>query len=136
MILSPSGVLDNGIVMHSIYSDEFDAPSVNPDLHLREYPDGAKISYNHATGALVATGIQTAVVEASSQVTLDTPHVRITGTLEVDGMLTYHNGMTGEAGEADNSITITGNLIHAGGQLSSNGIVLHTHTHPGTGGPL
>lgn len=136
MILSPSGVIENGIVMPSIYCDDFDAPSDDPALHMTEYPDGATISYNHSTGELIAHGVKTALVEASTQVTLDTPHVRITGTLEVDGMLTYHNGMTGEAGDADNSITINGNLIHIGGELSSNGIVLHTHTHPGTGGPL
>lgn len=135
MILSPSGVLENGIVMPSIYCEQFDAPSSNPDLHLTRYPDGAEISYNHATGALIATGIKTATVVASTSVTLDTPLTKVTGELEVDGMITYHNGMTGDAGGAANSITINGNLIHTGGQLSSNGIVLHTHTHPGVGGP-
>lgn len=136
MILSPSGVIENGIVMPSMYCDEFDAPSANPALHITEYPDGAKISYNHDTGALVATGIKTGLIQADTKITLDTPETIVTGSLEVMKMLTYHNGMTGEAGDADNSITITGNLIHIGGELSSNGIVLHTHTHPGTGGPL
>ncbi|MFQ6333192.1 phage baseplate assembly protein V [Methylophilus sp. 3sh_L] len=136
MIFSPSGVIENGIVTPSIYCDDFDASSSDPNVHMREYPDGARISYNHSTGELIAHGVKTALVEASTQVTLDTPHVHLTGALEVDGPIIYHNGMTGVAGDADNSITINGNLIHTGGILSSNGIVLHTHTHPGTGGPL
>lgn len=136
MILSPSGVIENGIVIPSMYCDEFDAPSANPNVHMRQYPDGAAMMYNHATGAMVISGIKTLLVQASEKITFDTPLVKNTGAVEVEGMLTYKNGMTGYAGLSDYSITITGNLIHAGGVLSSNGIVLHTHTHPGTGGPL
>jgi len=136
MILSPSGVIENGIVSPSIYCDQYDSPSINPALHVTEYPDGAKISYNHATGALEATGIKTGLIKAETRITLDTPHTIVTGALEVMKMLTYRNGMTGYAGESDNSITISGNLIHTDGVLSSQGIVLSTHHHPGTGGPL
>lgn len=141
MILSPSGELANGLVMPSIYSDEYDAPSADENLHTTHYPDGAVVSYNHATGELIASGIQTGLIQASTSITLDTPMTYLTGQLEVEGLVTYHNGMQGNAGNTGNSVSLTGAvningaLIQNGGQLSSNGIVLHTHTHPGTGGP-
>ncbi len=120
------------------------APSASADaLHIR-FPDGAVIEYEPETSALTVSGIKTAsvtasdsvtatvpvvMVKASTRVTLDTPEVvctnrLITGTLEVQKGGTMH-----------------GNIEHTGGELSSNGKVLHTHKHPGdsggtTGGPL
>lgn len=140
MLLSPSGDLGAAWVLPATFRDDHPAPSDSPNLHVTEYPDGARISYNHATGVLVASGIQTAVIEASVQVTLDTPHTHITGSLTVDDLLTYSNGIAGTGGTNHN--IINGTFSHAGGNLSSNGIVLHTHHHTGvqsggsnTGGP-
>lgn len=148
MILSPSGEIGNGIVMQSIYSDAHNAPDSSPDTHVIDYPDGARISYNHASGALEATGITTALVEASesitaragTMVTIDAPDTTITGNLLVQqaaviqGLLTYQAGLAGTGGGAGN--VITGNFVQTDGQLSSNGIVLDSHTHTGvTAGP-
>ena len=135
LVLSPSGEPANGIVLTGIYCSAHNAPSNNPDEHVIDYPDGACVSYNHASGALVAQGIKTATIQAATSVTIDTPYTHITGQLEVDNLITYHNGMAGEAGSSGGAITINGHLIHNNGVLRSNGIVLHTHTHPGTGAP-
>lgn len=89
MILSPSGELANGIVLPSIYCDEFDAPSGNRDEHTVRYPDGAQVTYNHATGALHATGIRTATIEAADLITLDTPEVFVTGTVIADRVISH-----------------------------------------------
>ncbi|MDO8932869.1 MAG: phage baseplate assembly protein V, partial [Rhodocyclaceae bacterium] len=101
MILSPSGVLENGLVMPSIFSDAHDAPSASPSEHVTDYPDGARIAYDHASGALTATGIKTATIQASESITANTPlthitgdahiggNVKIDGTLEIDGLVTY-----------------------------------------------
>lgn len=70
MILSPSGELANGIVMPSIYSVAHDAPSDNPDEHVTEYPDGARIVYNHATQVLNISGIKDLAIAASGNVNL------------------------------------------------------------------
>lgn len=129
MILSPSGELANGIVIPSIYSTAHDAPSSSASLHEVVYPDGAVISYDHSSGALVASGIQTARIQAGVSVTLDTPLTHCTGKLTVDDLLTYGNGLAGTGGA--NANNITGNLTHTSGNLSSNGKVLHTHTHTG-----
>lgn len=138
LLLCPSGEPAGGFVVPAVYADARPAPSADPDEHLTLYPDGAVIRYNHASGALVASGVQTATLEAAVRVTIDAPATHITGTLTVDQLLTYGNGITGTGG--DNGNHITGTLTHSGGSLSSNGIVLHTHTHPehdggSTGGP-
>ncbi|MBQ4791727.1 phage baseplate assembly protein V [Pectobacterium versatile] len=144
LILSIGGELDTAFVLPGIYSDDHPAPSASADAYHVTFPDGAVIEYEPATGALTVSGIKTAditasesltatvplvTVKASTRITLDTPEVvctnkLITGTLEVK-----------QGG------TMSGNIEHSGGSLSSNGKVLHTHKHPGdsggiTGAPL
>lgn len=67
-------------------------------------------------------------------VTVDSPATTVTGTLTVEGLLTYQAGMSGAGGSAQTHIT--GDIIQTGGVMSSSGTVLHTHTHSGvqTGG--
>jgi phage baseplate assembly protein V len=133
MILSPSGELANGIVMPSIFCDAHDSPSDSATEHVIEFPDGARLSYDHASGALTASGIQTATIQAAVSVTLNTPETHITGDVQIDGkctvddLLTYGNGIAGTGG--DNENIITGSFVQTGGQLSSNGIVLDSHHH-------
>lgn len=129
IILSPSGEPAGGIALTGIFRSAHPAPSASPSEHVIDFPDGARIAYDHATGALTATGIQTATIQAAVSVTLDTPYTHITGRLEVDDLLTYNNGIAGIGGENFN--IITGNFIHDEGVLSSHGKVLHTHVHTG-----
>lgn len=129
MILSPSGEPAAGIVIPALYCQDHPAPDASPNTHVVEFPDGAVISYNHASGALVANGIKTGLVQASEQVTCDTPHTIFTGAVTVQGLLTFLSGMNGTGGA--NSNVITGDLTQTGGNISSNGVVLHTHTHGG-----
>jgi phage baseplate assembly protein V len=146
IVLSPSGEPAGGIVLTGIFCAAHAAPSSSADEHVIDYPDGARIAYNHGTGALTASGIQTATIEAAVSVTLDTPQTHITGDVQIDGtctvddLLTYGNGIAGTGGANDN--IITGDFVQTAGVLSSNGIVLATHTHGGvqpgggsTGGP-
>jgi hypothetical protein len=74
------------------------------------------------------------MINAPGGTTIKTPSTHNTGTLTTDGLLTYKDGMTGTGGGAGTNIT--GTITQSGGTLSSNGIVLHTHTHGGvqTGG--
>lgn len=146
MVLSPSGEPAGGIVLVGIFRAAHPAPDASPTVHVAAYPDGARISYDHASGALVASGIQTALIEAAVSVTLDTPLVTCTnnlhvmGTATVDDLLTYGNGIAGTGG-ANNNL-VSGAFVQTDGVLSSNGIVLDAHTHTGvepgggsTGGP-
>lgn len=134
MILSPSGEISGGIVIPSIYSDEHDAPSSSPDMHVTDYPDGAQISYNHATGALLAVGIRTALVQASESVTAETPlvhctgDVTIAGSLTVDGLLTYKSGMSGSDSGGAASASISGDVV-IDGDVIINGVHVFGHSH-------
>ncbi len=132
-ILSPSGEPAAGMVIPALYCQDHPAPDDSADTHVIDFPDGARITYDHAAHALDITGVATVRVVAAESVTLDTPYTHITGQLEVDDLITYHKGMVGEGG-GGNAVTLTGDLVHSDGVLQSNGIVLHTHTHPGDSG--
>ncbi|MBX9298771.1 phage baseplate assembly protein V [Chromobacterium vaccinii] len=152
VLLCPSGDPAGGVVLLALYSDAFDAPSSSPDEHLRVYPDGARILYNHATSALTVSGIKTATVQAAERVTLDAPETLITGNVTINGrmtvlgdvlakakatvsgLLSYLAGMSGQGGAGGASTTITGNINHSAGTLSSNGVSLHGHSHPDSHG--
>jgi phage baseplate assembly protein V len=129
VILSPSGEPAGGIVLRGLHSATIEPPSHSPDTHVIKFPDGAVVSYDHADSHLDVSGIQTARIQAAVSVTLDTPLTHCTGKLEVDDLLTYHNGLAGTGGS--NANTVTGNFTHTDGSLSSNGIVLDTHIHTG-----
>lgn len=141
MVLSPGGDFAAGVILLSAYSTASPAPSNSGTEHLTVYPDGARIAYDHASGALTATGVQTATLQSAGLVTIDAPDTHITGTLTVDQLLTYGNGLSGIGGSNGNQIS--GDFTHTTGQLSSNGIVLDSHQHTGiqpggsnTGGPV
>lgn len=120
------------------------APSVSADaLHIR-FPDGAVIEYEPETSALTVSGIKTASVTASDSVTATVPVVMVKAstrvTLDTPEVVCTNKLITGTL-EVQKGGTMRGNIEHTGGELSSNGKVLHTHKHPGdsggkTGSPL
>lgn len=129
LVLCLGGELDTGFVLPGVFSDDNPAPSASADALHWSFPDGAVIEYEPDTGALTATGIQTALIKAAVSITLDSPLVECTQALKT---ATFE--LTGGG-------TMKGNVQHSGGALSSNGKVLHTHQHKGdsggtTGAPL
>ncbi|EZH78004.1 phage baseplate assembly protein V [Aeromonas hydrophila] len=132
MLLSVSGDLRNAYILGTLNATAFDEPlseDDNPDLDRTEYSDGAIIEYNPATGALNATGIKSANIEASVTVKLTTPLVECTQALKVGSTIT------------------AGSTISAGSKITAptakiGGIEVTTHKHGGvstgsgqTGGP-
>ncbi|AIX49304.1 baseplate assembly protein [Pantoea sp. PSNIH1] len=122
LVLCLGGELDTGFVLPGIFSDDNPAPSASADALHWSFPDGAVIEYEPATGALTASGIQTATISAAVQVLLDTPLVECTNLLR-----TAQLDVTGGG-------TMKGDITHTAGSLSSNGKVLHSHKHPGDSG--
>lgn len=158
VFFSPSGEPTTGFALIGLFSDAHPAPSSSPDEHVRAFPDGARITYNHATGALSATGIKTALVEASEKCTVDCPlteftgDVHVLGNLTVDGetllksLLTYMAGMSGQGGAGGGKTVIKGAIEHegsyhhSGGSFTSEEILQDGHRHQDsiggmTGGP-
>lgn len=139
VIFSVSGEVAAGLVLVGLFSDANPPPSSSADEHLRTYPDGATFSYNHATGAMSVSGIKTLLIDASGSITLKSPVIMLdgkettsTGKHTIKGLLSYMAGLAGLGGAAGSSIS--GDMKHAGGSLSSNGVVLDTHKHPGDSG--
>lgn len=129
LLFCPSGDTRNGVVLCGIPSDDTDTPSHSPDETATLYPDGALTVYNHATGTLSATGIQKVIVEAATSVLVRSPETTFDGNVTVKGLLAYENGIAGQGGENGN--IIRGDVTHEGGNLSSNGVVVHDHGHGG-----
>ncbi|WP_416261797.1 phage baseplate assembly protein V [Gibbsiella quercinecans] len=146
LILSIDGDLRVGFVLPAIFSDQYPAPSSSADaLHI-SFPDGAVLEYEPETGTLTASGIKTAtvqafdaiaatsrvvVVNASEQITLDTPEVVCTHRLKAKKLSVTQGG------------EISGDFKHTQGEFSSNGVVLDRHSHTGvksggdvSGGPV
>jgi len=93
------------------------------------------------------------IVNAPPSVTINTSYAEVNapdfrfngngivnGTLTVLGLLTYSAGLAGTGGSP--GTVITGSITQTGGTISSNGVVLDSHTHGGvstgsgnTGGP-
>lgn len=87
-LLSESGDLGTARILPGNNSDAIPLPSTHPTEPLTEYPDGAQIAYNWNTGALVATGVKSASIQAANTITVDCPSVHFTGSLTVDGDVT------------------------------------------------
>ena len=144
MLICPSGDLAQAVALRGFYSEDFPAPSTDPNKHLRVYRDGALVEYDSAahslqavlpagaTVSIVAPGsvtvqTETALVQAD-KVTLDAD-VEVTRSMTVKGPFAFESGMTGD-GDAGNGkvIKIKGNADFDG-EVKSQGISLPHHTH-------
>ena len=80
VVLAPEGDLENGLVVLGLYSDANPPPSNDPDIVQTDFPDGASISYNHASHALAVT------LPAGGTATIDAPGgMTINGDVTVNG---------------------------------------------------
>lgn len=143
-ILSPNGNLTLGCVLPSLYCDNYPAPSSSNDGHFVQFPDGATFEYEPQTSTLTIKSIKAVLIDASEQITAkaSTRISLITPLVECSNHITFKSFSASGGGSAGNTGEIAGNVIHKEGELSSNGIVLDSHTHTGvqsgnnsTGGP-
>lgn len=121
---------ETAVIIGSLYSNDYPAPGSSLKEIVLTAPDGASFRYDAEASALEAQGMKTAHIKASASVTLETPVVECTDHLKA---------RTFELSEGG---TMKGNVTHAGGSLSSNGVTVHSHVHGGvqggssnTGGP-
>jgi len=119
IVLSPEGELTGAVVLRGLYCTAFPPPSNVANAHVRVYPDGAVIEYDHASHAL------TAVLPAGGTAVLTA-----TGGITLNGPLTV-NGDTALNGNAAVSQTLTAQTDVIGA-----GVSLKGHVHGGVkGGP-
>jgi phage baseplate assembly protein V len=117
LIFCIGGELDTGFVLPGIFSDDNPAPSTSADALHWSFPDGAVIEYEPETGALTATGIQTATIKAAVKILFDSPEVECTTLLKTATLEVTQGG------------TMKGNVTHSGGDFSSNNVIVHDHKH-------
>ncbi|PKE29391.1 phage baseplate assembly protein V [Rahnella sp. AA] len=134
LLLSLGGELNTAFVLPALFSDASPAPSASADAIHLAFPDGAIFEYEPANSTLKVSGIKTAVIDASEQVDVTAPEIRCTAstriTLDTPEVVCTSKLTTGSL-EVKQGGTLTGNLTHSGGSLTSNGIVVHTHRHSG-----
>lgn len=134
LILALGGELDTAFVLPGIFSDDFPAPSASADALHVAFPDGAVLEYEPATGALTVTGIKTATVKASESITANTKVVMVNASQKITldaPMVECTNQLVTGTIKIKQGGSMTGNLTHTGGSITSNGVVMHTHTHGG-----
>lgn len=118
-------VAEDTITIQTTSDVIINAPNVTVNCEVAEV--------NADTSATVNT--DTAAVNATTSLTVTSPlstfigNVIIQGTATVQGLLSYLAGLAGIGGGAGSHIT--GDIVQTGGVLSSEGTVLHTHTHGG-----
>jgi phage baseplate assembly protein V len=143
LVLSPSGDLAQGVVLRGLYSESSPTPSHSPDKHLRAYPDGAEVEYDHAAHALkvnlpagatvliaapgsIVVHTQDATVKADA-IQLD-GNVTVTKSMTVKGPLAFESGMTGKSGGSGATMNIDGRADFTG-EVTSKGKSLPHHSH-------
>ena len=111
VLLSPSGELPQAVALPGLYRDMFPAPSDSADLHVVEYEDGARLSYDRAAHAL------TAVLPAGATARLVAPGgATVVGNLRVEG-----------------NVTSTGDVTDSTSSMAAMRTTYNEHTHPNQG---
>lgn len=152
VVFSPFGDQAQGIVLFGIPQDAFPAPETNPDRHVRKYKDGAVVSYDRAAHAYLvdvpAGGNITFQVGSTSLVLQDGKATlsalefdwngdaaKFAGTLAVQLMLSFMNGISGQQGNAAVSAAIDGGLKVTNGDITADDISVKGHHHIEHDGP-
>ena len=127
VMLSVSGEFTTACILVGLYTQN--SPSHSADEHVVEFADGAKITYNQSSGALVVTGIKTASITAANQIDIDCPTINIKGNVNIDGSLSTTGTSTTKGNiSTQGSVTASGDI--KGGSIS---LQNHVHVEQGDG---
>lgn len=127
VLLSLGGNLETAFALPAIYSDTFPPPDYSEDGSTTVFKDGGWFQYEPKTGQLLIKNIKSVLIEASEKIELNTAQ------FVVNAELTRLNSPTVITGETavNGSTVINGDVTQGGGDMSSNGVVVHTHKHGG-----
>lgn len=115
VLLSLGGNLETAFALPAIYSEAFPPPYYSEDGATTVFKDGGWFQYEPETGQLLIKNIKSVRIEAADGIQL------ITDQLGVDASQTRINSET----------VMNGAVTQGGGDMSSNGVVAHTHKHGG-----
>ncbi|HDM8427822.1 phage baseplate assembly protein V [Yersinia enterocolitica] len=134
IILAAGGELSAGVIIASLYQKSASAPINTANTQHATYPDGAVIEYNADTGALKASGIKTATLDASESIQATAPEITCSASVKITldtPIVECTQHLTTATLEVKQSGKMTGNIEHSGGTFSSNGVVIDDHDHGG-----
>lgn len=154
VVLSPYGDQSQAFVIPAIYQNAYPAPANVRTTSRVEFKDGAFEQYDReghhyhldvpAGGSITMHIGSTTLVMEDGKTTLNTPELLVdspkstfTGTVTVQGLLTYMAGMVGLTGSGA-AATISGNVAFQSGTLTHNGTDIsstHRHMEQGDGAP-
>ncbi|MGS4948067.1 phage baseplate assembly protein V [Meridianimarinicoccus sp. RP-17] len=130
LVASIGGDTAQGIIVGSLYSGANPAPS--QDGGTRKITLGAaSITMTEDSITVAVGGTQIEITDGLVAVTASDS--TFSGTLTVEGLLSYMAGMAGQGGGGPTA-TITGDISVTGGDVTADGISLKGHTHPGDSG--
>ncbi len=115
LLLSPGGDMAAAVAIVGLYSASAAAPSNSASVHTTHYPDGATLTYDHASHAL------SAVLPPSSSFTV----TATSGTINVDQLT-----VNADATTWNGPIQLNGHM-NASVDVVAGGISLINHTHGG-----
>ncbi|MGX9313741.1 phage baseplate assembly protein V [Pantoea ananatis] len=115
MLLSMGGNLETAFALPAIYSDAFPPPDYSENGSTTQFIDGGIFQYEPATGQLLIKNIKSVRIEAADGIQLFT---------EAFGVEASKTTLSSET-------AINGAVTQSGGDMSSNGVVVHTHKHGG-----
>lgn len=134
ILFAPGGDLENAVIWGSLYSDSVPPPDTGECSDVILFPDGARVSYDPETGALIATGVKSATVKASESISATAPKITCTATTSITldtPEVICTKKLSCATFEMKQGGKMTGNIEHSGGSITSNGVVVHTHKHGG-----
>jgi phage baseplate assembly protein V len=104
VLLSPSGVLAQGIALVGLFSDANPANGDREGLHRRTYPDGAVVEYDFVAHVLRATLPEGGVTHLISK-----------GGIHIEGPINHKGNYTQEGDQqVTGKVTVTEDVIAAG----------------------
>ncbi|WP_288446599.1 phage baseplate assembly protein V [uncultured Serratia sp.] len=139
VLLAIGGELSTAFVLPALYSDVSPAPSASADAWHVAFPDGAIIEYEPDTGALSATGVKSAAIQASDSISAESQQVTVKASVKImldTPEVECSNHLSAKTFSVTEGGKMSGDITHSGGTFSSNGIVVDDHKHGGvqTGG--
>lgn len=102
IVACPYGDPAQGVVIGSIYQEDFDAPANSEDVSRTVFGDGSVVEYDAAASRLtvnvgagsVVVNCNTATITAADSVTVDSPTATFTGDVEVGGKITAQDDIS------------------------------------------
>ncbi len=84
VVLSPTGELDQGIILPSLYKNN--APENSPVTQSIYFQDGSRISFNRATGSLDLSLKGNATIKVAGSAQIEATSIVLNGTTDLGGV--------------------------------------------------